>query len=163
MKSVFVLLAVLVAVALPVAAQDFSSPNPQYITFNLGVVLGPEFADDGGFAGGSNFGFDFAILDQLTVGFERISTVSNGNISVTRDYNGLRLGYSFTPLIGAALGFGTNGTDDSITLGLFANLLGGRGSYGITHNLKLRVDYVAAVDALDEGALLFIVGYSFGI
>jgi opacity protein-like surface antigen len=164
MKRFLIVLAVLLAVVLPAAAQDFSSPNPQFIAFNLGVALGPEFSNNGGFAGGSNFGFDFAVLDNLTVGFDSIATRSNGNSTVTRAYNGLRLGYTFTPRIGAALGIGSTGAaSNTITLGLVVNLLNNRSSAGFAYGLKLRADYVAQTNALDTGALLFVVGYSFGL
>ncbi|MDR1210669.1 MAG: hypothetical protein LBK40_00400 [Spirochaetaceae bacterium] len=175
MKRLVVLLVVLAAVVLPAAAQDFSSPTPQFISFNLGVAVGPELTDDGGFAGGYNFGFDFFVLDGLSVGFDRITTGSNGDFPVTRDYNGLRLGYKFTPVIGAALGFGSadytytgtgslNGVEpETFTLGLFADVLSKRSEVGIAHSLKLRIDYVAPFEELAEGALIFIVGLSFGV
>jgi opacity protein-like surface antigen len=172
MKRLLVLLVVLAAVVLPAAAQDFSSPTPQFISFNLGVAIGPELNDDGGIAGGYNFGFDFFVLDTLSVGFDRITTDSNGTggAAIARAYNGLRLGYKFTPVIGAALGFGATdaaifaGADpETITLGLFADVLTKRSAAGIAHGLKLRIDYVAPFNELDNGGLLFIVGLNFGV
>jgi hypothetical protein len=173
MKRFLIVLAVLAAVVLPAAAQDFSSPTPQFVAFNIGVVVGPELLDDAGIAGGTNFGVDFAIIDNLTVGFDRIVTASNNAVAnVTRSYNGIRLSYNFTPQIGAALGFGSAdytggsgipGDPETVTLGLYTNLFSTRGASGIASGLKIRADYVVPVNELAQGALLFVVGYSFGL
>jgi hypothetical protein len=123
----------------------------------VGVPLGYDlFADDA--VAGRSFGLSFATIEKLSIGYEGIR-VSGDN------YQTLKVAFSFTDIIGAAVAFGENNTSSTaaVGLGLFFDLFPARSPQGLAYGLRLRVDYFANTNAFGDGQILFGVGAVFGL
>jgi hypothetical protein len=169
----FVLLLAVAVFVLPVAAQDFTSPKAQFISFNLGVPIGYNINTEK-FAAGRNLGIDFAIIDNLRIGYDHVYIANEDPASPPVEgrstYNLLRIAYSFTDTFGAAVSFGshTNAATAPVTvpavgLGVYGDLFQNRSSIGFTYGFRLRVDYLARTEDFGKGAFLFGIGANFGI
>jgi hypothetical protein len=177
----FVLLVLLAAVVfvLPVAAQNFSSPKAQFISFSLGVPVGYNINTEE-IAAGRNLGINFAIIDNLLVGYDYLYIANKATGTPANDastYNLIRLAYSFTDNFGAAVSFGShtdNGTPGgggapvyvttaAAGFGAYADFFQNRSSIGFAYGFRLRVDYLAPTADFGKGALLFGIGANFGI
>jgi hypothetical protein len=157
MKRFLLSLALIAAVVLvPVVAQE-SAPTAQFLSFDLGVSIGPDLDAASDIVAGSNFGINFVVIDKLLVGFNSIT------YSATGTYNGLRLGYSIIPQLGAAIGFGAIGSDPAISLGVFSTLFEQKASSGFVYGLGIKVDYLTKTTDFAKGKLLFGLGVNFGI
>jgi hypothetical protein len=167
----FVLLLVAVIFVLPAAAQDFTSPKAQFISFNLGVPVGYNINTER-FAAGRNLGLDFAIIDNLRIGYDHVFIANEVTGTPANDnsaYNLLRIAYSFTDTFGAAVSFGSHTTTvgpatvAAVGLGAYGDLFQNRSSVGFTYGLRIRIDYLARTADFGKGALLFGIGANFGI
>jgi len=181
-KTIFAVVLLTALLAIPVMAQEatgpnFSSKKPQYLAFNLGVPMGLSFADpdvSSKFVSGYNFGIDFAILDNLSVGYDRLEMRGNAAISPLTT-NLFRAAFTFltTDLasVGAALGFGQGtftGTGATVnglamSLGIYGNFFENRSAYGLTYSLGLRVDYVVPAGEFGQGVLAFTLRTTLGM
>jgi hypothetical protein len=154
---------------------DLSSTVPQFFSFDIGAGIG--YALDSDWAdqvkGVTVVGFKVAVIDNLEVGVDtlsKIGTVTNAKPA----FIGLRIGYRFTPVIGAAIGLGQasvrgdTGTGSAtaspgISLGAFYDIFAKRSANGIATGLKVRVDYVAETDDVAKGALFFTPLFTLGL
>jgi len=141
---------------------DFNSPQPQFLAFHFGLPLGYSMYGDGGFVAGFNLGFDFAILDNLSVGFDHINVAGEHDAFTA---NLLRLGFSFMDMAGAAIGFGSMnaGSTMAISLGAFGNFFQGRSALGLVYSLGLRIDFVTEARNFDDGVIVFTLRTTLGI
>ncbi|MCL1993517.1 MAG: hypothetical protein FWG66_11290 [Spirochaetes bacterium] len=158
----------------PVQAQtqtvNFASERPQFLYFALGVPMAYNLRTEDMHAG-RNFSIGFVVIDNMTVGFDHL------HIAGAFEGNLMRIGYFFTDTIGAAFGVGSayglvpiSGTANNnwesgaaITMGLMANLFQGRSNIGLTHALRVRVDYAALAEQFAHGSLVFTFGVGFGL
>jgi len=186
MKKVLALVLFAGLAVIPAMAQaqqgnvNLASPSPQFIAFNFGVPIGVSFAVEGKtvFMSGYNFGMDFAILDNLTIGIDHNSLSGKyeeddgfggtNTVQVNEQANLLRLSFAFANLnagrLGAAFGFGqSSATNLAVSLGAFGNFMQGRSQMGIAYSLGLRVDYIAPADDLKKGTVAFVIRTSLGI
>jgi hypothetical protein len=155
---------------------NLSSTAPQFFSFDIGAGIG--YALDGLWVGKvkgvTAVGFKVAVIDNLEVGIDtlsKISTVANAKPA----FVGLRIGYRFTPAIGAAIGlgqasvigglegYGTDTASPGISLGAFYDILASRSPNGIATALKIRVDYVAETDYVANGVLFFTPLFTVGL
>jgi hypothetical protein len=157
----FFLLAGLIVV--PAIAQDFTSSRPQFLSFSFGVPIGYNL-DAEEMVSGHNFGFDFAVMDNMTIGYDRLVLAGDGF-----DYaaNLMRVAFSFDGFgpqgSGAAIGFGSDGNEAVVSLGVFANLVQARAANGLAYGLGLRVDYLAPTDSFGDGSIIFTIRATFGL
>jgi hypothetical protein len=166
-KKVLVVLLFLVVSAAGAFADDGSPSEslPSFVTFNLGVAIGPQLGNSSDLTAGTNFGFDFAVIDKLKVGYDGLKTALAGATA----YHGLKMSYVLASVNGldvaADIGFGALSTRASaIAFGVSTNVLKSKGATGISSALNLRVNYLSTTASFgDNAALLFIIGYSFGI
>jgi len=176
MKKTFLSLVLMAGfVAVPLMAQeapatggtqsvaDFSSPRPQFLAFHFGLPLGYSMYDDGGFVAGFNLGFDFAILENLSVGFDHISVRGENLPAAGMRANLLRLGFSFIDVAGAAIGFGAMDGSTAISIGAFGNFFQGRSALGLVYSLGLRLDFVTDPTDFGEGSIVFVLRTTLGI
>ena len=156
MKRLFLMLLITGFLALlPLAAQDFSQPKPQFLSFSLGVPVGINI-DSSDLTGGGSFGFDLAVADNFSVGINVLR--------VGATYAMLQAAYNFTPMLGAVLSVGTASGGMAAGIGIYADLLARRSATtGIASALRLRFDYVAPTNDFGKGNLLFTTGFSFGL
>jgi hypothetical protein len=171
MKRMFLVLLLAAAIfVLPVTAQDFTSPRAQFISFSLGLPLGYNINTEE-FSAGKALGVNFAIIDNLQVGYEYLKIENKVTLTPNDDastYNLLRIGYSFTDLFGAAVSFGTH-TDVAATsvaaagLGAYADLFQKRAPVGFAYGFRIRLDYLARTADFGKGAFLFGIGANIGI
>ncbi|MCL1991566.1 MAG: hypothetical protein FWG66_01275 [Spirochaetes bacterium] len=146
---------------------NFASERPQFIYFALGVPMGFNLQTDDMHAG-RNFSIGFVVIDNMTVGFDHLhmpGAFESGNM--------MRIGYFFSDTLGAAFGIGNaSGTTNvagtmqqgaAITMGLMANLFQGRSSIGLTHALRVRIDYAAMAEHFAYGTVVFTFGVGFGL
>jgi hypothetical protein len=182
-KFVLVLVAALLVSAglFAQTSSDFSGPAPQFFSFDLGAGFGFALDTDGNNGFGStvtpteavggigNFGFKIEVLDNFSVGFDTLfSRVGlTGAVIQTNLFTGLRLGYSFIPQAGAAVGFGTTTSNNVATgaasLGFFGNFFQNRSASGITTGLRLRIDFVAPFNDFSAGKIVFIPSFNIGL
>jgi hypothetical protein len=152
---------------LPLAAQDFSSPKAQFISFSLGVPVGYSLAGED-IAAGQNLGLSFAIIDNLQIGYDHVSVTAAGTTPSTLAYNLIRVAYSFTDTFGAAVSFGSGGVSGAAStaatgIGAYADLFQKRAPIGFAYGIRIRVDYLANTDAFGDGTLAFGLGVNFGL
>ena len=161
MKRVILAVLISVCVALvPVAAQSTGNAA-EFISFNLGVPLGYDLTAET-FDAGYNFGISFVVLNNLSVGYDRV--LVNNNTAIARSFDTLRMAYSFLPILGAAVSFGTEGgAVPAIGLGVFSNIIQSTTTQGIKYGLNLRIEYLTNTDDFGGGAILFTTGIKFGI
>jgi hypothetical protein len=153
---------------------DLTSTAPQFFSFDIGAGVGyaldTKWADQ--IKGVTVVGFKVAVIDNLEVGIDTLSTIAtSGTYDPT--FVGLRIGYRFTPTLGAAIGIGKaavlGGTGDGgpgsagISLGAFYDIFANRSSNGIATALKIRVDYVAETNNVAKGVLLFTPVFTLGL
>jgi hypothetical protein len=155
-KLVFLVILAVAIAAIPAFAQDFTSPRPQFLSFSIGVPIGYDLAASD-LVVGKSFGLSFAIIDKLSVGYDFVSSGVG-----PRNFQLLRIAYSFTDNIGVALAFGQSGTA-AVGFGAFFDMLPARSSVGVAYGLRLRVDYLANTNAFGDGAILFGIGAVFGL
>jgi len=179
-KTIFAVVLLIPFIAVPVTAQEttgpnFSSKKPQYLAFNLGVPLGVSFnsADASNkFVAGYNFGIDFAILDNLCVGYDRLELRGDAAISPIST-NLFRAAFTFMSMdlgsFGAALGFG-QGTFTGVSnnalamsLGVYGTFFENRSAYGLTYSLGLRIDYLAPTTDFGQGVFAFTLRTTLGM
>jgi len=178
MKKTFVALVLLASlVAIPAMAQDahgeqgspairseadFNSPRPQFLAFHFGLPLGYSMYGNGGFVAGFSLGFDFAILDNLSIGFDHMNVTGEHDAF---GVNLLRMGFSFMDIAGAAIGFGAMdaGSTMAISLGAFGNFFQGRSALGLVYSLGLRIDFVTEAQDFGDGAIVFTLRTTLGI
>jgi hypothetical protein len=185
MKKLVLVLAAVLLVSGGLFAQtspDFSGPAPQFFSFDLGAGFGfaldTSAAGNNGFGsnntpteavgGIANFGFKIEVLDNFSVGFDTLlSRVGNNGNPMINLFTGLRLGYSFIPQAGAAVGFGTstsgNAQVGAATLGFFGNFFQNRSASGITTGLRLRIDFVAPFNDFGAGKIVFAPAFNIGL
>jgi len=142
------------------SAADFESPRPQFLAFHFGLPLGYSLYGDGGVVAGFNLGLDFAILDNLSVGFDHLNV--RGEYE-TFAANLLRLSFSFIDTAGAAIGFGAREGGTAISIGAFGNFFQGRSALGLVYSLGLRLDFVADPEDFGNGAIVFVLRTTVGI
>jgi hypothetical protein len=149
---------------MPLAAQN-ADAKVQFLSFDVGVAMGVDLSGTK-VAGGSNVGINFAVIDNLLIGINALTYGTSG-VANASTYAGLRLGYSFMPMLGAAIGFGANTTaavaKPAVTLGVYSNLFQAKAASGFVYGLGLKIDYLAETDGFDKGKLLFGLGMNFGI
>jgi hypothetical protein len=151
---VFVLVIAALAVA-PLAAQDFTAPKSQFLSFGVGAGIGYDF-DASDIVATPSFTVDFAVIDKLSIGI----------VINTEALTGLSVSYSFLDTLGATIGiglYGSGGSDAGISLGAYYDLFGGRSDRGLATSLRLGFGYSAPVDDFGRGMLLFTTTVSFGI
>ncbi|MDR1094902.1 MAG: hypothetical protein LBL31_00770 [Spirochaetaceae bacterium] len=166
---------------------DLSSTAPQFFSFDIGAGIGYALDSNwvGQVKGVTVVGFKVAVIDSLEVGVDTLSKMGIGG-EVKPAFVGLRIGYRFTPNIGAAIGLGqasvlsepavydTDGTVTSggagtafaspgISLGAFYDIFTKRSANGIATALKVRVDYVAETANVAKGALFFSPVFTVGL
>jgi hypothetical protein len=142
--------------------------SPMFVTFNLGVAFGQQLGDSSELAAGTAFGFDFAVIDKLKVGYDGLTFALSG--TTVDVYNGLKMSYVVASTNGldvaADIGFGAYGSSaaSTIALGISTNILKSKSESGVNSALNLRASYLSTTENFgDMAALVFIVGYSFGI
>jgi hypothetical protein len=166
---------------------DLTSTAPQFFSFDIGAGIGYALDSDwiGRVKGVTVIGFKVAVIDSLEVGVDTLSKI--GAIGDAKPaFVGLRIGYRFTPAIGAAIGLGqasvhagpvtfdengyitSGGTGDAnatpgISLGAFYDIFTKRSANGIATALKVRVDYVAETANVAKGALFFSPVFTVGL
>jgi hypothetical protein len=182
MKKFVLILAAALLVSGGLFAQtspNFSGPAPQFFSFDLGAGFGYAFdaennrgfglmtapARDKKVGGIGNFGFKIEVLDNFSVGFDSLfSTLQGPSRNL---FTGLRLGYSFIPQAGAAVGFGTTSLagapTGAATIGFFGNFFQNRSASGITTGLSLRIDFVAPFEEFGAGKLVFAPAFNIGL
>ena len=157
MKRIILALILLAGfIAIPAMAQDFTSPKPQFVSFNFGV-LGGYSLDSEDIVGANSFGVNIAVIENMEVGFERLNTV---------DANLFRLAYYFGNQFGAAIGIGNVGTgvgNAGMSLGLFGNFFQARAANGLAYSLGMRADYLARTNAFDNGSIYIGLRAGFGL
>jgi len=163
-KTILALFLLAGLIVVPAMAQDFTSPRPQFLSFSFGVPIGYHL-DHEEMASGHNFGFDFAVMDNMTIGYDRLSLAGDGFAYAA---NLMRVAFSFDgfgpPGSGAAIGFGSDDSGDAmVSLGVFANIVQARAASGLAYGLGLRVDYLASTDSFGDGAILFTIRATFGL
>jgi len=143
---------------------DFGSPTPQFLSFSFGVPIGYS-QDVEEVVAGFNFSLCFAVMDNLTIGFDRFSLQGPDSYGYTWEWNAnlLRVTYAFAEAFGAAIGFGTLNGEAAANLGVFANLFQARAANGLAYSLGLRVDYLAATSDFTDGVIVFTIRASFGL
>ena len=153
-RTILVLLLLAGLIVVPAMAQNFSSPRPQFLSFNVGVMGGYNLAVEEAI-GASNFGINFMIIDNLELGIDRINT--HDTISPV-SHTLLRASFWFTDQFGAAVGVGSD-----ISFGIFANFLQVRAANGLAYSLGFRADYVAPTDAFGDGSIFVGLRATFGL
>ena len=161
MKRTILVGILLVSLAvMPVMAQNFNSSNSQFISFQFGVPIGIGLDGSGNIYSGTNFGVDFAIIDNLAVGFNRLGPV-----------NLFRISYSFTEQFGFGLGIGTVAAADfgltanepAASIGAYVNFFQTRSSIGFAYGMSMRIDYIAETGSIDDGVVALTLGFNLGL
>lgn len=162
----FVLLASLTVIPAMAQEVDFTSERSQFLYFSLGIPMGFSLEAEDVYSG-VNFGIGFVVLDNLTVGFDRIALP---NVFTA---NMLRIGYFLTDTVGATMGIGSgSGLNDTgtlltnqtaVTFGVMANLFQARSNIGLMHSLRVRAEYAAIPEYFASGNLIFTLGVTFGL
>jgi len=151
---------------------NFRSPQPQFLSFSLGVPLGYDL-DVKEMTAGYNFGIGFMLMDDFQVGYDFLALENKGKVNNAiannsmRNFNAIRLAYNFTPQVGTALGVGLlenlAESTSGISLGVFSNIVQKRSAIGVAYGLKVRMDYVAPTKYFGRGMVLFTTGFNFGL
>jgi hypothetical protein len=170
--SVFVLSLVLTGTAVfaqDAGGLDLSSTVPQFFSFDLGAGIGYALDNtlDNQTKGATVIGLKVAVIDNLEVGIDILSCFSGTSPA----FAGLRIGYRFTPVLGAAIGIGAaavteaaaTNPESGISLGVFYDLFADRSKNGIVTGLKVRVDYITGTSDIAKGALLFTPVFTIGL
>ena len=163
MKRTILIIALLAVIAvMPALAQTINAnnPRPQFVSFNFGVPIRFNISDSS-LSAAAGFGVNFAVIDNLTVGFDRLPAAGSAA-------NLLRLGLYVSDTFGAAFGLGIDGTTPTpvvqLSLGAFANLFQARAASGLTYSMGLRIDYLGpATNFAGNGGVIFTLGVNFGI
>jgi hypothetical protein len=140
---------------------DFTSTTPQFFSFDLGAGVGYNL-DASELIGATVVGFKVAVIDNMEIGVDVLNPSASG-----ATFTGLRIGYRFTPALGAAIGIGGANiginTSTGISLGVFYDLFANRSKNGVATALKVRIDYVAPTSDVAKGALFFTPVFTFGL
>jgi hypothetical protein len=152
---------------------DFSSTVPQFFSFDLGAGVGFALDDtyESQLKGITVVGFKVAVIDNMEVGVDVLSTIGEAGTSNLPAFVGLRISYRFTPVLGTAIGIGqavirksaAPATSPGVVLGVFYDLFANRSANGMATALKVRVDYVAETADVAKGALFFTPVFTIGL
>jgi len=148
-------LAAVVSAAVSVAAQDLTSPLPQYFAIDLAVPVGYDI-DASEPVGGSYFALTLPVIDKLTVGLDSLNLAG-----ADESYPGvgLRLGYQFTDALGFQIGYGS----EWLRLGASYAIAQERSSLGLAYGLKFGILYAAPTGDFAKSVIAFTVGTSLGL
>jgi len=157
---VFISLLAMIAV-FPVIAQQDSGAKPGVFALRIGLPIGYDLNSED-MTTGLNFGIDFAVLDQLAVGYDYMSV--NGDTA-----NLLRFSYTLLTqpagCVGMAFGIGSvdNGSPETgMSIGAFWTPFQHRSAQGLAYGLNMRFDYIAQATNFGDGKILFTLGTYFG-
>ncbi|MCL2442422.1 MAG: hypothetical protein FWD13_03035 [Treponema sp.] len=149
-RTILALILLAGLIAVPAFAQDFESPKPQFFTFNIGVPVGFDIGTNSVVAG-TNFGISFVVAEKFEVGFDHFMGL-----------NFVRVAFSFSDILGAAIGYG--GIGPNAIIGVYGTFFQARAANGIAYNLGVRLDYMADTSNFSSGGnILVTFRTSFGI
>jgi hypothetical protein len=175
MKKIIVLLLLAVLMVLPAIAQEAEEAPPapaeaapaaapyRLFSFGIGVPLGYDIGNEKVDAG-YTLDLDINVIDSLIVGLTR-TTIANETNTTPLTYTGLKVGYRFTPTLGATVSIGSIGAtpEAAVSLGGFADLASGQAASGLVHTFKVKLEYLAEIDSFADGHILVSLGASFGL
>jgi hypothetical protein len=180
MKKIVVLFLLAALMVLPAIAQEAEQAPPpaeaaptaapaaapyRFFSFGIGVPLGYDIGREKVDAG-YTLDLDINVIDSLIVGLTR-TTINNESIGATPlTYTGLKVGYRFTPSLGATLSIGSiagTPSEAAVSLGGFADLASGQAASGLVHTFKVKLEYLAEIDSFADGHILVSLGASFGL
>jgi hypothetical protein len=158
MKKTIILLAVLALLPLSQAAAQNQN---RFEVFSFDIGYAPSYVVSGGANATVNYTFfslNVAVTDALTAGFTTIPTVTLG-------YALFNLKYQFLDQVRVVLSAGqeTSGPLDVAGLGFEYAPFSRRYGNSFGTELKLKVDYVFPVNAVDTGTLFFGIAFGVGI
>jgi len=126
------------------------------LTFETGVLVGYDMAASAA-VGGTAFGLDFSVADNMSIG---VQTVTLGS-----SYNLFKLTYLLNPSIGFIASLGQDTTTSSAAAGLGATYKLGKSTEttGFVSGYKIKADFIFPVTDIASGAMAISAVLNFGI
>jgi len=143
-----------IAQTAPAASAASSLPEVKLFSIETGVLVGYDLGTSDT-AGGTSFGLNLVVADNVTVGFQ--------TARIGAGYNTLKMSYYLTPAVGLNANIGTDGTNTAAALGAFFNIGRGNSANGLASAYRIKADYFFPTTDIAAGVFAVSLALALGL